>query len=255
MSPDSVGLEIIFARFPADSAELNGQLWEEADEQQLPADVRQRLERNGFRQGVIGGQVPTALAKLLALKQEAPAPGEPQRANVAELAIKPRVTARYLQTPAGRRNEVQASGVYDRLPVLVSESGELGGQTYCQAQAVFALAAFPQPDGRVKLDLVPEIHHDQPRQHWIGEQAAWRLETSRPKRVFDDLKVSTLLRPGTILLLSGQPGREGSLGHYFFSEGDSQDHHVERKLLVLRVCQTQHDDLHPPALSLGVVVD
>lgn len=250
MSPDSVALEIVFVRFPVGDAETNGKLWEEVDEQHFPADVRQRLARNGFRAGVIGGQIPATLEKLLEMKEEAPAPGEPQNASIAEMAAQPRVAIRHLQTRGGKRNEVIASGIYERLPLLVSAGGELHGQTYSQAQGLFALTAYPQADGRVRLDLVPEVHHDQARQRFVGDQAMWRLETSRPKQVLDDLKVSAVLTPGTMLLLTTQPDRAGSLGHYFFTEGD-KDQRLEQKLLVLRVCQTQHDDLVSPGpLSL-----
>ena len=52
-----------------------------------------------------------------------------------------------------------------------------------------------------------------------------------------------------MVIVSSLPDRPGSLGHYFFTEGE--DHHVEQKLLVLRLIQTQHDDLvAPPAIPL-----
>jgi hypothetical protein len=251
MSVDSVAMEIIFVRFPAGDKEINGRLWEEVDEQHFAPEIRQRLAKNGFRVGLVGGQVPAALARLLELKEDAPQPGEVQKANLAELAAEPRVNLRHLQTRSGKRNEVIASGVYDHLPVLVAESGELRGQTYSQAQGLLALTAFPQADGRVRVDLVPEIHHDQTRQHWVGDQSMWRLEASRPKRVLDHLRISASLTPGTMMLLTSQSDRPGSLGHYFFTEGDAKDNRLEQKLLVLRVCQTQHDDLtSPPPLSL-----
>ena len=76
-----------------------------------------------------------------------------------------------------------------------------------------------------------------------------RLETSRPRRVFEELTMSAFLSPGAMVILSSLPNRPGSLGHYFFTEGE--DNHVEQKLLVLRLSQTQHDDLvAPPAIPL-----
>ena len=80
------------------------------------------------------------------------------------------------------------------------------------------MKSFPQPDGRVRLELVPELHHGQPRQRWIGEQGVLRLDASRPKRTFDDLALSAELAPGAMLVLSSLPNRPGSLGHHFFTE-------------------------------------
>jgi hypothetical protein len=248
MSPNSVALEIISVRFPLGDPEVNGRLWNEVDEQHFPAELRQQLAKNGFRAGVIGGQMPDVLGKLLELKEKSPEPGEPQKANPAELEANSRVSPRHLQTRAGCRSEVIASGVYDNLPVLVSEAGELRGVTYSEAQGVLALTALPQADGRVRLEVVPELHHGQARPHFVGDQAMWRLETGRSRKTLDEMKISALLAPGTILLLGSMPDRPGSLGHYFFTEGDDK---IQQKLLVVRLCQTQHDDLvTPPPLRL-----
>jgi hypothetical protein len=100
------------------------------------------------------------------------------------------------------------------------------------------------------VELVPELHHDQPRRRFAGDQGMMRLETARPRRAFDDLAISAVLSPGHMLVLSCLPDRPGSLGHYFFTEGE--DNRLKQKVLVLRLCQTQHNDLTPPPpLSLG----
>ena len=127
--------------------------------------------------------------------------------------------------------------------MLVCESGRISGQTYNQAQGIFAVKSFPQPDGRVRLELVPELHHDQPRQRWVGSQGVLRLETSRPRKVFDDMTMTADLAPGAMLILSSLANRPGSLGHYFFTENDAQ---LEQKLLIVRLAQTQHDALFSP---------
>jgi hypothetical protein len=76
-----------------------------------------------------------------------------------------------------------------------------------------------------------------------------RLDTSRPRRVFDDLTMPLVLSPGSMAVLGNLPDRPGSLGHYFFTEGE--DNRLEQKLLLLRLCRTQHDDLVvPPVLRL-----
>ena len=252
MSPDSVALEIFLIRLPPGEPGVNARVWDEVDEQHFPAELRQRLAKNGFRVGIVGEQVPDVLAKLMELKDQPAPTGEPQRVTAKEMEATPRVALRHLQTRAGQRNEIITSGVYEHLPVLLAESGELRGQTYCQAQGMLALAVSPQADGRVQLDLVPELHHDQSRQHWVGDQAMWRLETGRPKRSFDDMKITAVLMPGSMLLLGTQPDRPGSLGHCFFAEECGRDNRWEQKMVLVRVCQTQHDDLvNPPPLALG----
>ena len=173
-----------------------------------------------------------------------------QQTVAADMEANNHPALRHLQMRAGRRNEIITSGIYESLPVLVSEAGDLRGQTYSQAQGILAASAFPLADGRVRLDLVPELHHDQPRPRFVGDQAMMRLDTARPKHVFDELAISTTLAPGAMMILTTLADRPGSLGHYFFTDGE--DNHLQQKLLLVRLSQTQHDDLvTPPALPLG----
>jgi hypothetical protein len=246
MSPGSAVLDVLSIRLPPGDPDLNDRIWGEVDEQQLPVEVRRQLEKNGFRAGILAGQIPPALSSLLELKGKPSSGGEVQRVNIADLVTPSRVTSQHMQTHAGQRYEIAASSVLDKMPVLVSEAGDIRGLTYEQAQGIFAMHVNPQPDGRVELELVPEIHHGENRQHWVGDQSMFRLETGRPKRAFDELKLTALLSPGGMLILGSQPHRQGSLGHYFFLESNGRDDRLDQKLILVRLCQTQHDDLVSP---------
>ena len=251
MSSDSVVLEMFFVRFPFGESAVNEKLWEEIDEQPFSPELRDRLARNGFRAGLVNGQMPVELSKLLQLGDK-PAPSdEAGGTKVEDLAAQPRVVRRHLPLRAGQRSEIIASGVYPQLPLLMSDSGQLCGQTYYQAQGIFAVKSFPQLDGRVRLELVPELHHDQPRQRWVGNQGVLRLEASRPKRTFDDMSLTTDLAPGAMLVLSSLSNRPGSLGHYFFTESENEGR-LEQKLLLIRLSQTQHDGLFSPPEPLKI---
>jgi len=240
MKPDSVALDIIFVRYPAGQPRYEVELWQEIDEQALPPLVRQRLGENGFRAGLVAGQVPLPLAELMQLAEQPPAEGQVQEVDLAEAAAKPRTLYRHLQLEPGRRGEVLSSDVYERLPLLICCEGELTGRSLKQAQAVFALKAFPQPSGLVRLQVLPEVHHDQPRQNWVARDGMFLLEAARPKEVFDSLQLSVDLAPGDILVLGAAPNRPGSLGHYFFTDEKNAG---ERKLLLIRLTQIQQDVL------------
>jgi len=67
MSADSVVLEMFFVRFPFGDPAANDTLWKEIDEQHFSAEVRGRLSRNGFRAGMISGNLPAELSNLLEL--------------------------------------------------------------------------------------------------------------------------------------------------------------------------------------------
>jgi len=247
MSPDSVVLEMFFVRCPFGDETANGGLWKQIDEQQFDPALREQLTHNGFRAGILNGQIPADLSKLMQLGDKPASAGDIENNKVEDINATSAVTRRHLQLRAGQRSEVLASGIYDQLPVLMCESGQLCGQTYNQAQGIFGVKSFPQPDGRVRIELSPELQYDQPRQHWVGNQGMLRLETSRPKRAFDNMTIAADLSPGAMLVLTSLPNRSGSLGHYFFTENTG---HLEQKLLIIRLSQTQHDGLFDPPDAL-----
>jgi hypothetical protein len=247
MTPGSAVLDVLSVRLPPGEPDLDRRIWEEVDEQHFPIEVRRQLEKSGFRAGVLAGQLPPVLSRLLDLKGKPGVGGEVQQVKITDLATPSRVSSQHMQTRAGQRYEVTASGLIEKMPILVSEAGEIRGVTYEQAQGIFAMHVNPQPDGRVELELVPEIHHGETKQHWVGDQSMFRLETGRPKRAFEELKLTAAMSPGAMLLLGSQPNRQGSLGHYFCLESNGRDDRLEQKLILIRLCQTQHDDLVSPA--------
>ncbi|MEN6494458.1 MAG: hypothetical protein ABFD16_09205 [Thermoguttaceae bacterium] len=245
MSPDSVVLDIVSIRIPFGQEEANRGLWDEVDELHFPAEVRRQLNKSGFRAGVVAGQIPVALARLLETTDKpAPNAGEAQEVNLAEVEAEPRVVWRHLQCRRAQRAEILASHVYDELPVLTTEANGLCGQTYLKAQGVLGAKAFPEPDGRVRIDITPELHHGESRQRFVENQGMLRMEAGRSRRVFDNLALSATLAPGHLLLLSCLPSRPGSLGHHFFTSVTSGQR--EQKLLVIRLSQTQHNGLFDP---------
>jgi hypothetical protein len=241
MSPDSVALDMFFVRFPFGDTDANEKLWQEIDEQRLPAELRERLRENGFRVGIVTGQIPSELSKLLALPEK-PAPSdETEKTSIDSMESQPRVVRRHLQIRANQPNEIIASGVYAQLPLLTGGAGQISGQTYNEAQGYFSIKTNPRPDGQVRLELTPALHHGESRQRWISGQGMMRLETGQSKRTFDDMTIQTELPPGAMLVLSSLPNQRGSLGDYFFSESDNG--RTEQKLLIVRLSQTQHNGL------------
>ena len=121
---------------------------------------------------------------------------------------------------------------------------------YLLTQGAGRVKAFPQSDGRVRVELVPELSHDEPRQKFVAGQGTLRLETGKPSKAFDELGFSAILSPGSMLLIGSLPNRPGSLGHHFFAHDEGSE--PQQKLLVVRLAQTQHDDLFAPSEVLAL---
>ena len=263
LPPDSVVLEVFFVRMPLDDPRL-GPIWAEIDEQPFDADLRRRLAESGFRAGVIKGQLPTELQQLIAgpdpssakteknvadpLNPPEQSPPQPEAATVVDLQNESPVRRQQLPLRAGWRSLVLASGVYDSWPLLEKEGDQLRGRPYAKAQGVFGVKSFPQPDGRVRLELLPELHHGDPKVGYTYEQGVLRFDTGRAKKVFDDLALSVTLSPGEMVVLGRLPEHPGSVGHYFFTEQWAGA--LAQKLLLVRLAQTQYDDLFGEELAV-----
>jgi len=252
-SLDSVAVEVFFLRCPLDDPELNDDLWNEIDELAISASTRRELLANGLRAGILGGRLPLVLEKRLEL---APQPtldsrpveakrNEPEvaQANALQLEQAPRVSGKYVQMPARKRSELQTTRVLDSMTVLLPKQGELIGGTYEKAQGIFAARVIPEELGRVKLELIPELHYGELTNRYThGQDGMWVLQPSRDRLAFPQLQINASLAPGEMVVISCLPDRGGSVGQRFFT--DEVDGRPEQKLLLIRLSQVRGDQLN-----------
>lgn len=235
-SPESVGLEIFSARFASTDGSINGELWNEVDEQQLPSELRRQLAQSGFRVGVVGVNPPAILARLLKLAGE---PVSPEEKDKVDVGHEPLVTARALFTQVGWRNEVIASKTFDQLSLLERDGDQVTGRTYPKAEGRLALKAFTESDGRVAIELTPELHYGEQQQKWSATDGVLRPESFRPKKTYEHLRLRVPLAPGQMLIMSCLPDRTGSVGYYFFTEPSGEE--SAQKLVLIRIAQAGQD--------------
>jgi len=238
MSPDSVVLEVAVLDIPADGT-ADEQLWREVDEQQVPPPVRRQLARCGLRCGVSGTQLPDWVNRRLKAQQKDvdfdSSDGAAVLANVP--------TQQRLQCRAGRKRTIPLGPPHQEVtaPSLTESSG--APRTWRDAQCELALIATPKGDGGATIELTPEIHSGKVRQRWVGEAGSFRLDASRDCDSLDNLRVSVTLTPGQTVVVSASPA-PGGLGQAFF--GGTNDKSDRRKVVLVRLAQTQTDDLFAP---------
>ena len=243
-SPESVALEIIWARFPTGDVELNDTMWSQIDESQLTPGVRRELANNGFRGGVIAGTPPDVIARTISRdayhQQHADESADPFAERV-DLAAEPTVQRRFLQLRGGKRAEIQASDVLESMPLLISRGREMGGRTYQDAQAVYALRVEPRPDQFVDVELMPELHFGSPRLRFTGgDENILRQMPLRDREVFDTMRLNVRLAPGEMLVLASLPESTSRLGHYFHTVDSSEG--PRQKIILIRLAQVPTSD-------------
>jgi hypothetical protein len=239
LPPDAVVLDIAFVKLPTVDLVGYQAIWDAADEQSFPAEVRRELAKNGVRVGIFGQQLPLRLQELLA------APPTPLN-NLSEVAagdVEIGGNRQHLPVRAGHRSVIKASPVYPSLAVLICEDGSVRGHQLADARCNLSLKAHPLGDGRVKLGLTPEIEHGETKTRWAGSEGMMIHQTAQERLVLDRLRFEAVIAPGQWLLVSTTAEIKG-LGEHFFAQ--SAGGAVQRRALLIRYSQTQFDDLFAP---------
>ncbi|MCC7085625.1 MAG: hypothetical protein IT427_11545 [Pirellulales bacterium] len=243
MAEDSFRLEIITVMFPLGEEELNTAAWSQIDEQSLPPETRRCLADNGFRVGIITGQLPAEVGRLLTATEQ-PATLAEAAANFARAPV---VSRQSMQLHSGWHGELVASRIYDEIPLLMLErtrrQSDVVGRPYRLAQGIFNVVATATGDRRVKLQFTPQLHHGEPRQAFVveSEDGQLRPQPSKPKENFENLVFETTLGPEQMLALTSLPQCSGTLGHYFFTE--RQTNEMQQKMIIVRLEQARYSDL------------
>ena len=244
MSVDSVAVEIGFVPLPQTETGVGQEFWQEVDETHFAPQLRQRLHSNGIRCAVAGLQLPTTIRQhLTATQSKTSADSEALDFEKGFHHFPWR--RKHIRT--GWRTEVVMSKPYEKLAVLASHEGLVEGVTKENAQCLFELKTFPLGDGRVRMELTPEIHHGPPRNDWKGDSGMWQFHVSRKRLRFDELRVEAVLSPGESVLLGCTPTVRG-LGMLCFVDPDRSLDSLHT-LLIIRLSQTQRDDRFVSMLS------
>lgn len=237
---DSVVLEIAFARLPLADDSTYHEIWQHADEQAFPVDLRRELAANGLRCGILSNQLPARLRQIIDKNSGSLA----ERAEDAlDVEAETKRADRRIQCRAGRRAKVYTSKTFESLALLTHEDGKVRGWPLSQAQCLLGLKAYPQGDARARIDLVPEVEHGDMKTQYVGREGTVMPQLARERVVLDNLKLDAMLSPGHVLMVSTTPEVKG-LGDHFFVEQSAGG--PMRSLLLIRLAVTQHDDLFAP---------
>lgn len=222
-APRTLPIELIFVRHDDADPMLSDELWRYVDEQSLDPALRRTLNANGLRAGVVSGQLPAHLAARFAAAPLADEPALP-----ADLPV----TRRFLRLLPDRRSEVVAGAAVDQLVLLEERDGGVAGATFHDAGGVFSLRVRPAADGRVVVELTPEIRHGPVERTWTGEDGMLRLEAGQRRHARDDLRVAVdLPLEGMLVMACGGSGG-ATLGDALLRDAASTP--PSRRLLAVR---------------------
>ena len=234
--PDRVLFDIALVQRPINDSFLNTELWASADEMILPVDLRENLELNGFRIGLLVGSPPEKLGQLLQSDRSC-------------------IDRRGRSVPSGvllaqnlRESPETVEALLHRDKVQETVSFE---------RPLFGLDLLPNlKQQTVRLRMTPRIEAGVKSMNFkpVPEESKWALELKRPTKLLTDLAMEINLAPNQILIIGGRPEREGSVGYLTFV--DDQSGETYQRLLIIRhlrsaapAPESDSSDIPYPALA------
>ncbi|HEX5445116.1 MAG TPA: hypothetical protein VFW87_14855 [Pirellulales bacterium] len=241
---DAVALDVFFVGYPFGDETINGPLFSEIDQQEIPLDVRERLAANGFIAGVLGGQLPPIVGELLHLADLPPAEHPP----TVDLVNPPHVRRQLLKTfrvddPASL---ITSGGKepHALLTLLYRDEGQppaVRGWSLRNAKTILSTKIEPQDDGRVRLELMPAVEHGEARREIVPSEGGLTIKMAPPRKTFDQLRLAAALSPGQMMVIGCRADRPGSLGDQFFTQRYSD--RLEQIVLLIRLAQARPAEL------------
>ena len=231
-TPTQTELEVIFVRIPPRDQEATTALWKEVDELAIDAKFRRALQKNGFRVGIIGTQIPGEVQTILQNAHRA-GKGNISLEEIGDLKSTHAITRKLFLQP-GQQCELLASSIQKEFQMLEMHDGALVGQTLHDGQAQFVAEILDGQDERIVLRLTPEVHFGNFHNEYVPGEGMFRLKTSREKKRLGRLQLDANLDRGQILIVGPQADQPGSLGHRFFNEQATEK--TISKLMMIRIC-------------------
>lgn len=165
MDSDSVAVHVAVAELSEKQKVPFRSFFQTTDDQKLPLNIRQRLDENGLQVAVVSSVNSERLQSLLAPIQMKPEWLSGQQRELAEAGKLPNVsrlkTHRHVEKKRGESFRVETSPVRPNASWCIHVGDRQLYDHATMAQGHMRVKAWPQVDGTVKLEFLPEVHHGQ----------------------------------------------------------------------------------------------
>ena len=233
MALDAVGLEIGIAQLDTNQTEAINRVWRALDQQELPLETRQQLDRHGLKAAVMSQRPPSDFASLVnprevvleeldGLERQLYLNGKLKPSD--RMLVHDRISNRQGQSHSIPTSQVHPSLSWTIETPATPNSREISSeQSGHDVRGVFTIRTYPQGDGSVRVVVQPQIHHGDVTQQYGATANGYKFDHQQTVSNPESLEFDVSLRSGETLVI-GPTAQVTGLGHLFFGEIDpSQD--------------------------------
>jgi len=214
---------------------VDSSLWEMADEQTpVGPELRQSLEANGLRVGIITGELP---ADVLDAFKSKPGQVEAQWVHIA--------------LPDGEHTPIVMAEAVNSVTLFLNHGGKVDGRDYQDAAG--RLLVTPRQSGQhdVEVRIVPEILHGEKRRT-IGaiENAGsfapqeFAIKDAKQGEILRELAATIEMKPGQTLVIGCRPTQARTLGTFLFLQPEAKSDRMLQTVLLVQA--SRNNDGTPP---------
>lgn len=227
MDHDSVAVRVAVAELDESQQEPFERFIATADAQKLPLRVRRKLDENGLRVTVVSSANSMRIQELLRPIQLKPEWFSGQQQELAQAGKLPEIsrlkTHRHVEKKRGESLHVKTSPIQSSVSWCIYDGQRQDRDAATTAQGQMKITGWPQVDGTVRLDFVPEIHYGEnlSRVGVNGKDLA--VEQRREIKPLQSLAFSINVRMGETVVVAPTETFERS-GKLLFCTGSDDEH-------------------------------
>lgn len=223
----------IIAR-PVGDRVVESSLWDVADEQIIKPELRQALETNGLRVGIITGDLPNDVLETFQAKA-------------------PQVETRWVHfaLPDGDTTPIVINDPVESVTLFLSHNSKVDGRDYHDALGRLLVTPKQMGPHDVEVRVVPQIQHGEKRRT-IGalENAGnfapqeFAIKDAQQEEILRELATSILVKPGQTLVVGCRSEKARSLGSFLFLQAEAKSDRMLQSVLLIQ--PGRNNDGTPP---------
>jgi len=196
-------------------------------DQKLPLEIRRRLDENGLRVSTIANFNTAQMQRLLAPQiQKSAWLSETDRKLKAAGKLEPLhriVSQRRVERKRGDSFSVEISPVRQQSSWTVYDSANSTSDQAELAQCQMRIKSWPQPDGSVKFEFVPEIHYGENLSRIGVDGQNFAVENRRDFKQLHSLGFTIEIQPGETIIVAPSAKLERIGGLFFSAAAETVD--------------------------------
>ncbi len=230
--PDRNALKIVIPEEPIDEINLDETLWSVVDEQVVGLEIRQALEANGLRIGIIDGSLPPEVEELLDTEADPEVRVIPTVTSLEDGQVMP-----IMCPDSGTMTEMET--------IILSRDQKVVGVDYQEPQGAFRVTS-KRKDAGIELRIIPEIQHGPNKLRFETipetdpfEPLQFSQQLGQQQDSFRELATTLTVSPSQVVVIGAQLDRPGSLGNFLLtSRSPELETPVHRVILIWAVPTT-----------------